>query len=76
MRYPPTQNLGLAVGPDGRNYSLHFYGEDEGAAVITGPVPPPGVLRAVSEVHREPVGSAAEAAAALLAWRRTEGWPI
>jgi hypothetical protein len=39
MTYPDSQNLGLTTSPDGSIYSLHFYGEEEGAAVVTGTLP-------------------------------------
>jgi hypothetical protein len=51
--YPKTERLGLVTGPDRRDYSLYFYGENEGAAVVTGPSPiDPGEMALVPEVHR------------------------
>lgn len=55
MKYPKSEQLGWVKGPDGGSYALHFYGENEGAAVITGPsVVGGGTMREVPEVHREP----------------------
>src|SRR5882724_2241711 len=33
MKYPDSKGLGYVRGPEGRNYSQHFYGENEGMAV-------------------------------------------
>jgi hypothetical protein len=70
-----TEHLDLVLGPDGQQYSCHYYGEGESHAVITGPIPVGGPLRPVPEIHREPVADAAEAKIHLLGWRRANGWP-
>ena len=76
-KFPDSQALGLVRGSDGMNYTLHFYGENEGAAVITGPSAPTSLrLREVPEVHREPASDATDARTKLDAWRRTNGWPM
>jgi hypothetical protein len=60
---------------DGQSYSLHFCGENEGAATITGPVPTfEGKLVAVPEVHREPATDPADALTKLAAWISAKGW--
>ena len=75
MNYPKSEHLGFTKGPDDKWYGLHFYGENEGAAVITGPSPEPGEgLRQVPEVHREPAVDAADAGRKLVAWQVTSGW--
>ena len=79
MKHANSEFLSKVTGPDGRDYHLHFYGEDEGAAVLVGPVSPPntpGGLREVSEVHRQHAGSAAEARAKLRDWLRASGWTV
>jgi len=64
MNYPKSEHLGMSTSPDGAEYSLHFYGENEGAAVVTGPIPRnAGRLVRVAEVHREPATDAADARA-------------
>jgi len=76
-KYPQSEHLGRVAGPDGRLYSQHFYGEDEGAAVITGPSPIAGLmgrLYEVPELYREPAESADDAREKLRLWRRANGW--
>ena len=76
MKFPASKHLGHVLSPTGATYSLHFYGEDEGAAVVAGPVPfGGGKLVAIPEVHREPATNADDARAKLTAWRRVSGWP-
>lgn len=74
MKFPESQRLGLVQGPDGLSYSLHFFGENEGAAVIVGPIV--HALEEVPEIHREPASDAKDARAKLEAWRRANGWPM
>ena len=76
-RFPRSEYLALIKGPDGQNYSCHFYGENEGAAVITGPIPVGGDrLHRVPEVHREPASDPQDAAKKLNVWRKANGWPV
>jgi len=75
MKYPDSKGLGYVRGPEGRNYSQHFYGENEGMAVITGPSPESGRMEFVKEVHREPAVDADDARTKLEKWRREQGWP-
>jgi hypothetical protein len=73
--YPKSENLGDVVGPDGESYTLHFYGENEGAAVILGPRHfNTGKLERLLEPHREPATDADDARAKLVAWMRDAGW--
>ena len=75
MKFPKSEPLGMTKSPDGQSYSLHFRGENEGAATITGPVPTfEGKLVAVPEVHREPATDPADARIKLTAWIRAQGW--
>jgi len=64
MQFPPSESLGHVRNRDGALFHLHFYGEDEGAAAITGPIPEnTGRMELVSEVYREPATDAADARA-------------
>lgn len=75
MKYDASKEIGRNVAPDGEEYTLEFYGEDEGAAVVTGPVPKNQTrLTESPEVHREPATSAADAEMKLRAWVRERGW--
>lgn len=75
MKYPPSERIGTAHDPEGRSYSMEFYGENEGAAVINGPVPMnTGRLDPVPEVHREGAAAADEARDRLHAWVDAHGW--
>jgi hypothetical protein len=75
MKFPKSEPLGVTKSPDGQSYSLHFCGENEGAATITGPVPTfEGKLVAVPEVHREPATDPVDARTKLAAWIRAKGW--
>ena len=75
MKFPASERLGIAKDADGNSYSLHFRGEDEGAAAIVGPVPMNGFnLEVVPEVHTEPAADAIDARAKLDAWCRAKGW--
>jgi len=69
MKYPPSKNLGT-IEKDGRTYTLHFFGENEGAAVVTipngQPVPGGGMVE-TREVHREGAKDADDARAKLTA---------
>jgi hypothetical protein len=52
--FPPSEHLGHARNIGRVLFSLKFYGEGEGAAVILGPVPEnTGRPRPVSEFYRE-----------------------
>ena len=75
MKYPESKGLGSVKGPDGRNYSQHFRGENEGMAAITGPTPEGGQMQFVKEVYREPAVDAEDAKRKLEKWRREQGWP-
>ncbi len=76
MKFPESEGLGFATGADGKRYHMDFYGEDEGAAVIIGPVESnTGVLNEYPEVHREDATDADDAFAKLSAWMKTNGWP-
>ena len=75
MKYPESRSLGTVRGPDGRSYSQHFRGEDEGMAAITGPSPESGQMRFVEEVYRVPADDAEDAKRKLEDWRREKGWP-
>jgi hypothetical protein len=69
MKYPPSERLGNVTAPDGKVYDLNFYGENEGAAVIGGPLRfDGGHLAEVPEVVRVPAESAEDAREKLLAW--------
>jgi hypothetical protein len=76
MQFPKSEHLGTVKGPDGRDYRLEFYGENEGAAVINGPAPPPntGRMLPVPEVHREDAKDTDDARTKLEAWLRAVGW--
>lgn len=75
MKYAKSEHLGHARDAEARLYSLHFYGENEGAAVITGPVPVnTSKLEAIPEVHREPAVNVDEACEKLGAWIAARGW--
>lgn len=77
MKFPKSEHLGVAQTSDGKRYTLTFYGEDEGAAVVSGPSPEPGDgIVEVPEIHREPAADATEARAKLAAWTRTRGWTV
>jgi hypothetical protein len=77
MMYPPTEHLGFVHGPGGYYYSQHFYGENEGAAVIIGPSPMAGTqLQPGHEVYRVQATNANEARFKLEQWRRSAGWPV
>lgn len=72
---PKSERLGDAVGVDGKNYSLDFYGEGEAAAVVVGPLHfNTGKLERLYEQHREPATDAADARAKLAVWLREAGW--
>jgi hypothetical protein len=74
MKFPQTKTLGWVKGLDGEKYTLTFYGENEGAAVITGPLlVGGGEMRKVPEVHREPAHDPVDARTKLDAWRRAQG---
>lgn len=75
MKYPKSVYLGSTSGPDGQRYRLDFYGEDEGAAVVSGPTMTGSHgMTKLGEVHREPAATADEARAKLNAWiGRTSG---
>jgi hypothetical protein len=75
MKYPQSENLGMITGPDGRDYSTKFYGEDEGAAVVVGPSAHSGQMEWVKEVFREHAETPEEARQKIDAWRRAQGWP-
>ena len=75
MKFPKSEFLGTTRSPDGHIYSMRFHGENEGAAVITGPVPSnEGRMVQVPEVCREDAKDADDARAKLAAWRRARGW--
>lgn len=75
MDYPASKHLGAASDPEGRTYNLEFYGENEGAAVVGGPIIFGGAeLHHVPEVHREPAKDADEAREKLAAWTSAKGW--
>jgi hypothetical protein len=75
VKYPKSESMSTVKGPDGRDYRLAFYGENEGAAVVCGPVPPStGRLYETPEVHREPAADADDARTKLAAWLHTAGW--
>ncbi len=78
MRFPKSEDLGMAKSPDGKFYTLHFFGENEGVAVIAGPSQPsnafPVTLVEMPEVHRENAVDATDAMARLVAWIGARGW--
>jgi hypothetical protein len=75
MRYPPSEQIGLRTAPDGSDYNLRFYGENEGAAVITGPIRRNvGRMVEVPEIHREHASDAADARRKLESWCNAQGW--
>lgn len=76
MKFPKSEVLESFRAPNGKEYTCWFYGEDEGAAVITGPTPPPtgSGFREVAEIHREPATDKDDAKQKLRAWRRANGW--
>ena len=54
MQFPSSESLGYVRNVEGALFHLHFYGENEGAAVVTGPIPEnTGRLVPVAEFHRE-----------------------
>jgi len=74
MRFPRSESLGHVRNEEGDLLHLYFYGEDEGAAVVTGPIPEnTGRMVAVAEVHREPATDAADARCKLDAVLRRRG---
>ncbi len=75
MKYPKSENLGTIAGPDGRDYSMKFYREDEGVAVVVGPSPRSGKMEWVKEVFREHAATPEEARQEIDAWRRAQDWP-
>jgi hypothetical protein len=54
---------------------MHFFGENEGAAVITGPSPEGGSFEEVPEVYRENATDPDDAQRKLDKWRSERGWP-
>ena len=77
MRYAASETLGTVTGPDGKHYDLEFYGEDEGAAVVSGPLRiggSGGLAVEGAEVHREPASSPEDARTKLKAWMRSMRW--
>jgi hypothetical protein len=74
MRYPKREVLESFRLSDGKEFTCWFYGENEGAAVITGPTPPPGSgMKQVSERCREDATDPEDARRKLRAWRREHG---
>lgn len=76
MRYTSSQYLNTVTFSDGHRYSLHFYGENEGAAVIVGPLAPMNTrdMVAVPEVHRESANDPDESRVKLAAVVEARGW--
>jgi hypothetical protein len=74
MNYPDSEHLGVTTGPGGRRYSFHFYGKNEGAAVINVEAPLPEGR--AEELHRESAANAEDAATKLTAWwNGDQEWP-
>jgi hypothetical protein len=75
MKFQKSEPLGMTESPEGQSYLLHFRGENEGAATITGPVPTfAGKMIEVPEVHREPATDPDDARAKLATWIKAKGW--
>lgn len=74
MRYPKSERLGHVVDPNGEFYSLHFRGEEDGCAVILGPMPLARRMASLPEVHREPASDPVDARIKLSAWCVPRGW--
>jgi hypothetical protein len=75
MNFPDSKHhVGNATALDGQEYHLHFYGENEGAAVMTGPTD--ASTGELKEVHREDAKDAPEAYAKLAAWAKGKGWVV
>ena len=75
MKFAKSELLGIARAENGWLYDLDFFGEDEGAAVVSGPKPLlDGVMTQVPEVHRESATNAADARAKLETWVHERGW--
>jgi hypothetical protein len=80
MKYLDDELLGTVTGPDGKKYEAEFYGQNERAAVISGPFRTVGVsggvglLQEMPEVCRLPAVSPADARQKLGAWMREGGW--
>ena len=75
MRYPKSESFGAVKGPDGRYYSRHFRGENEGLATITGPSAPGGGVQWVKEIFSEPAETPDEAQRKISQYCRAQGWP-
>ncbi len=65
MLFPRSESLGHVRNNADALFHLHFYGEDEGAAVITGPIPENTGRLEFAEVYRESALDAADARAKL-----------
>ncbi len=77
MKYPASERVGMATAPDGGHYALDFHGEDEGAAVVSGPVPSGQIgSRELPEVYRVLAISAEDARAQLSLWCDGKGWRL
>lgn len=76
MKFPESERVGTATASDGSVYVLDFYGEDEGAAVVTGPSQVGAGMVEMPEIHREDASSADDARAKLTAWSRAKGWRV
>jgi hypothetical protein len=77
MRYPKSEDVGIALDPDGKQYILEFYGENEGAAVVKGSrTLNSDRMTVVSEIYRESAIDAADARQKLHAWARVRGWRL
>ena len=74
-KFPKSENLGIVAEKDGVAYSAHFYGENEGAAVISIPDPQPTApgMTLRREVYRGDAGNSDEARAKSLAWLEAKG---
>jgi hypothetical protein len=76
VKHPASEFLGTVSGPDGQTYSLHFYGEDEGAAAILGPTPMDAPRTPTPTVYRTAAQNRDDARDKLAGWRRASGWPM
>jgi hypothetical protein len=75
MTLPVSEHLGVCNAPNGERYSLHFFADSDGSAVVLGPIPRIyGLIVEVPEAHRELAVSADDARTKLFFWRESMGW--
>jgi hypothetical protein len=76
--FPRSEDLGRSRGVNGEDFALDFYGEDEGAAVVSVPDPTHnGIgMTPMIEVFRAPAADTDEARRVIAAFAEANGWRV